>query len=373
MTIDSAVPVKRNNMPKYQVLKDALLRKINSGQWTQGEQVPSEAALIEEFEVSSTTARRCLDELAKEGYLYRVQGKGTFVSHIAHVCGKKSIGILCSGLASIEHPFLRAVFGGIESNIDTDTYIVEIIPQSLFGNAPDPAKTLRHLVERRSISGLFVVSPMPAEWLDELVQSNFPIVSLGVDYKQLPIVTVMLDTEAMLTSVLEYLVGLGHKRIHIMMGRFSNSPSSVKDGYTHACESVARFMEQPSGAEVEVEISAYDWFNSEGMQQALMTCLNKPKRPTAIVTVEDTVARLTWDLARKAGLGIPKDLSIILTMTCLSSYSRVTAVAGNMENLTWRAARIMELLLEGEKPARMKEIIGGRQIAGESTGIARIN
>ena len=80
MTIGSGVSAKPGNIPRYQLLKDALLRKIRSRQLVHGDLVLSEAALIEQFDVSSTTARRCLDELANEGYVYRVRGKGTFVS-----------------------------------------------------------------------------------------------------------------------------------------------------------------------------------------------------------------------------------------------------------------------------------------------------
>lgn len=43
--------------------------------------VPSERELMEMFKVSRITAKKALDDLVKEGYLYRVQGKGTFVKN----------------------------------------------------------------------------------------------------------------------------------------------------------------------------------------------------------------------------------------------------------------------------------------------------
>lgn len=48
--------------------------------WKQGERLPSESRLCEEFGVSSITMRRAVATLVAEGLLVRLQGKGTFVS-----------------------------------------------------------------------------------------------------------------------------------------------------------------------------------------------------------------------------------------------------------------------------------------------------
>ncbi len=45
-----------------------------------GEAIPSERALSADFRVSRLTVRAALDELEREGYLVREQGRGTFVS-----------------------------------------------------------------------------------------------------------------------------------------------------------------------------------------------------------------------------------------------------------------------------------------------------
>lgn len=56
------------------------MEAIESGQLTPGDRVPSERELTEQFGVSRMTARQALRELESQGYLYRVQGKGTFVA-----------------------------------------------------------------------------------------------------------------------------------------------------------------------------------------------------------------------------------------------------------------------------------------------------
>ena len=67
-------------VPKYQYIKDELKQKIISGQFENGDKFYTEAELIDLYNVSSITVVRALNELAKDGYIIRQQGKGTFVS-----------------------------------------------------------------------------------------------------------------------------------------------------------------------------------------------------------------------------------------------------------------------------------------------------
>ena len=43
------------------------------------EPIPSERELMEMYQVSRITVRKAVDELVNEGYLYKIQGKGTYV------------------------------------------------------------------------------------------------------------------------------------------------------------------------------------------------------------------------------------------------------------------------------------------------------
>ena len=67
-------------IPKYQYIKDELKNKIISGQFASGDKFYTEAELIAMYDVSSITVVRALNDLAKDGYIVRQQGKGTFVA-----------------------------------------------------------------------------------------------------------------------------------------------------------------------------------------------------------------------------------------------------------------------------------------------------
>ncbi|MCY7294673.1 histidine utilization repressor [Alteromonas sp. a30] len=67
---------------KYQVIKQFLLQKIESGEWPEYEVVPSENMLAEQFAVSRMTARRALQDLADQGVIIRNQGAASTVASI---------------------------------------------------------------------------------------------------------------------------------------------------------------------------------------------------------------------------------------------------------------------------------------------------
>ena len=67
-------------VPAFQRIKDHVLQQIHSGVWQKGQAIPSEAALVKQFNVARMTVNRALRELSDEKTLTRVQGSGTFVA-----------------------------------------------------------------------------------------------------------------------------------------------------------------------------------------------------------------------------------------------------------------------------------------------------
>ncbi len=65
-------------MSKYPIIKSELKAKLLAGGYREGEALPSEVTLAKHYGVSRMTARRAVDELEREGYIFRVQGAGSF-------------------------------------------------------------------------------------------------------------------------------------------------------------------------------------------------------------------------------------------------------------------------------------------------------
>ncbi|MDR1508325.1 MAG: GntR family transcriptional regulator [Synergistaceae bacterium] len=71
---------EKSATPLYRQLKDAIQKKIHTGEWAYAAKIPSEDELCRQYGISRMTVRLAVNELARLGYLYRRQGKGTFVS-----------------------------------------------------------------------------------------------------------------------------------------------------------------------------------------------------------------------------------------------------------------------------------------------------
>lgn len=66
--------------PAWQRIRQHLLDRIHAGEWGEGDRIPSETELCEQFDVARMTVSRALNELVAEQVLTRVKGSGTFVA-----------------------------------------------------------------------------------------------------------------------------------------------------------------------------------------------------------------------------------------------------------------------------------------------------
>ena len=72
--------VPRTFVPLYAQIKEALRTRILDGTYAPHSQMPSEHELCATFGVSRITVRQALGDLQKENLLFKLHGKGTFVS-----------------------------------------------------------------------------------------------------------------------------------------------------------------------------------------------------------------------------------------------------------------------------------------------------
>jgi GntR family transcriptional regulator len=71
---------RNNSKPLWEQLEFILREKIDGGIWNPGDMIGSENELSKEYLISRMTVRSVLTRLVQEGLLYRVPGKGTYVS-----------------------------------------------------------------------------------------------------------------------------------------------------------------------------------------------------------------------------------------------------------------------------------------------------
>lgn len=82
-----------NPFPKYLQIRQLLLRRLQE-HLRPGDPFPTDETLVREFGVSRKTVREALGDLAKDGWITRHRGRGTFVSRgRAHTADQRLTGL----------------------------------------------------------------------------------------------------------------------------------------------------------------------------------------------------------------------------------------------------------------------------------------
>jgi GntR family transcriptional regulator len=96
-------------VPLYQQIKDTLRSGILDGKYPPRSRMPSESELQEMFEVSRITIRQALGDLQKEGLIFKVHGKGSFVSQPKTVQNITSLQGFAEAMSAAGHEIVNRV------------------------------------------------------------------------------------------------------------------------------------------------------------------------------------------------------------------------------------------------------------------------
>lgn len=96
-------------VPLYSQIREVLRNHILNGTYAPLSRVPSESELGELFKVSRITIRQALNDLQKDGLIFRIPGKGTYVSKPKAFQNVSSLQGLAESLARFGHEVTNRV------------------------------------------------------------------------------------------------------------------------------------------------------------------------------------------------------------------------------------------------------------------------
>ncbi len=70
----------KERIPLYYQLAEIIINEIENKGLQENDRLPAERAYCEKYKLSRATVRQAIDYLEKKGYIYKIQGSGTFVS-----------------------------------------------------------------------------------------------------------------------------------------------------------------------------------------------------------------------------------------------------------------------------------------------------
>ncbi|MCM8816580.1 MAG: GntR family transcriptional regulator [Candidatus Omnitrophica bacterium] len=158
--------------PKYKQVKQILRERIQLGIYKEDQPIPSEYQLMQEFGVSRHTILKALSELMGENIIYRIHGKGTFVSSRKKRL-KKRVGII---VYHSENIYFSKIIKGAEGYIREKNY--NLILCNSLGSFENETGYIERLISE--VDGFIISSQYEkdiiSEGLQKLIEDGFPFV-----------------------------------------------------------------------------------------------------------------------------------------------------------------------------------------------------
>lgn len=296
-----------NNYLYLKVKKD-LLRKIESGEFAEGNLLPTEKELCKLYKVSQITVRRAVGELTHENILVRQQGKGTFIRR--HEIGAQIKTILALIPLAANTFFYDEFYGPVWKGMEEEANVSGC--NLVFSSHSSDLKHKRDLlktINSEMHSGIIVINELDHQLLFEL-RDKFPVVL--VDYSLTDFFSVVSDNEGGALEAAGHLASLGHRKIACLtVPSFGNSYPLRVAGYRKALESFSIKEDFVFRQEMkETGDKGIDTMEKLGYR-ACRKMLKSRKGITGIFAVSDAVAIGAMEALREEKIRVPEEMSIV--------------------------------------------------------------
>jgi len=364
-----------NNTPKYIRIKQEILSWIADAQVAPHDQLPSEHEIAARFGVSRQTVRQALGDLEQEGRLYRVQGKGTFVSGAAEQRTESqtaTIGLITTYISDYIFP---TIVRGVESAARAKDW--RLLLASTDNEKERERESLASML-KEPIAGLIVEPTRSAEgnpnfdYFLALESKGIPYVLLNERYGDLDAPCLRMDDEAGGFRAASHLLELGHRRIAGLFKTDDNQGVHRMRGFLRALREAGVPLPQDRLVRYTTEEKA------SRPAEALQAMLDKPasERPTALVCYNDQLAVHLLDGIRARGLSVPGDLSIVGfddSSLAVATEVKLTTFVHPKTEMGTAAVALLAGLIEGrlQRGADLDTVFEPQLIVRESTARPR--
>jgi len=300
--------------PRYYKIKQILLGELESGHFKPGDRFLTEKELRERFKVSATTAVRVLNDLEREGYLVRRQGKGTFVAERQEPKAEPAPlpqvtpngRLIACVFSQIGGGHVVEVIRGVEAVCHRSDYHMILFDSS--GSPEREAMNLRRA--REAGAGGIILFPTDGEQnqgiVEEYVRRGFPVVMVDRYYPAVATDIVVPDNFGIGYRLTKHLIDRGHKHIATIWGE--TNCTSVRDRMAGYKEALLRHN-VPIVPEIS-RLFCYERLRPEERYDLLRTWLNAPYRPSVFVGVNGYVATMVATDLAAIGVHVGEEVEI---------------------------------------------------------------
>jgi DNA-binding LacI/PurR family transcriptional regulator len=283
---------------KHGVVAQTLWSEIQSGQWSIGDQIPSEQEIAKRFNVASMTARQAVGLLVAQGTLQRIPRKGTFVASFNPVqeCVQeaKFVLLLEGGKMSLDPFYLPPIIEAFEREIGKAGHRVTISGYSEEG--------LARQFSKEAIVCCVLMSEEDVLYANLLRERGNRVLAINRCNSIDPPTFVAPDNAGGAQEAVEHLISLGHRKIGFVRGKPGNIDGNDRRfGYLQA---LLKHSLNPGPEEGDNFIEACG-------HEATAKMLAGGDPPTAIFCASDLSAIGAMKAVAEAGFAVPRDVSIV--------------------------------------------------------------
>ena len=337
---------------KYKLVKSWIKSKILDGTFEPNKKIKSESELMQQFNVSRHTVRLALGELVSEGWLYKEQGSGTYVSDRSHLhkieTPQNNIAIITTYISDYIFP---SIIRGAESELSREGYQVSLF--STHNDHENEKRILETIITQR-FDGV-IVEPTKSSIANPNINYYLNLESLGIPYlminayyDELEPVSLTVDDEKGGFLQTEHLIQLGHRNILGFFKTDDMQGSRRMKGYLKA----HRVYDVPIQPKNIITYNTDEKFTkpAEVLNEILED--KSEQVPTAIVCYNDELAIHLLNVLREKKLKIPEDMSIVgFDDSFLAEVTEVklTTVKHPKSELGEQAAKMIMDMIRNEK------------------------
>ncbi|SDM48776.1 transcriptional regulator, GntR family [Paenibacillus jilunlii] len=357
-----------NVKTKYQVIFDDIKSNILSGAYNVGEQIPTESALQEMYNVSRQTVRKAILELSNEGFLRSEKGSGTYVSNqfrnkSGGSSNNKTIGVITTYISDYIFP---SIIRGIEGRLNEDNY--SLLLASTNNDVAQEKKALEMMLSF-GVEGLIIeptksnlYNPNIAYYLS-FKEQDVPFIMINAYYEELEVPFFCLDDVQSSYLATKELISKGHTQIGIIAKMDDLQGKYRMKGYIKALgEAKLRFHPE--------QVLSFDTETKHELSANLKNFLSENREVlTAIVCYNDEVGLEAVNVCRQLDIAIPGDLSIIgqdNSYIAKNASIKLTTLTHPQEQMGRDAAEWVIKKLQGKKDLRSSTYYQPVLIQGET-------
>ncbi|MFD0696980.1 GntR family transcriptional regulator [Paenibacillus sp. GCM10027628] len=341
--------MKEKQLPKYMQLKQEILQWLHTGKLKAEDQMPSENEIAEQFQMSRQTVRQTFGELEQEGWLYRVQGKGTFVSTPQTQKGRdiQTIGILTTYISDYIFPH---IVRGAEAALRNKGYRLLL---SSTDNDKEKEKESLNMMMSQPLSGLIVEPTKSAEGNPNLSYylsldfHNIPYLMINERYPEMNCPSLIVDDEEGGFLAAQHLIELGHKRIAGLFKTDDLQGVNRLKGFIRA----HRHYQIPLSPDLVIHYTTEEK-TQKPYENTLSMLGQGEERPTAFVCYNDELAVHLLEAIRKLGLQVPQDVSLVGfddSMLATATEVKLTTLSHPKTDMGVDAAELLIDMIENKR------------------------